>query len=322
MSSSLQPSSLSAYPPLPGIAPRKPAPFSLPSGQALLEAEELHFRYSDDRDAVAGVSFKVMPGETVALCGHNGSGKTTLMKLMAGLLRPAEGRVRVAGIELDTRSARQVFKTVGLLFQDPQDQLFCNTVGEDVAYGPRNLGLSETEVSERVALALKTTEAQHLEHRPIHHLSGGEMKRVAMAGIVAMQNSVLILDEPFDGLDPASTARLVTFIRHLADDHGYTVLVATHQMSLVPEVASRMLVMQGGLLIADGPVRELLTDVPLLEQARLEPPAITRFFYKKALLENRKPERLPLTLDEALKWHGGQEALTNSTKPCSSPPLL
>lgn len=309
MSSSLQPSSLSVYSPLPGIAACKPAPLSMPSGQAVLEAEELHFRYSDDTDAVAGVNFKVMPGETVALCGHNGSGKTTLMKLMAGLLKPAEGRVRVAGIELDTRSAREVFKTVGLLFQDPQDQLFCNSVGEDVAYGPRNLGLSEVEVSKRVALALNITEVRHLEQRPIHHLSGGEMKRAALAGIVAMQTPVLILDEPFDGLDPAATARLVALIRHLAGDHGYTVVMATHQISLVPEVASRMLIMQGGRLIADGPVRELLTNVPLLEQARLEPPCITRFFYKKALLENRQPERLPLTLDEALLWCTGQEIL-------------
>ena len=306
MATSLQPFSLPACSPLPGIAACKPAPISVPAGHAVLEAEGLHFRYSEESDAVAGINFKIMPGEAVALCGHNGSGKTTLMKLLAGLLKPGKGRVRVAGTELDTRSAREVFRTVGLLFQDPQDQLFCNSVGEDVAYGPRNLGFSEAEVSERVALALDITEVRHLEKRPIHHLSGGEMKRVALAGIVAMQTSVLILDEPFDGLDPAATARLVTLIRHLATDHGYTVIMATHQMSLVPEVANRMLVMQGGLLIADGPVRELLTNIPLLEKARLEPPSITRFFYKKALLENRKPERLPLTLDEALQMVRGK----------------
>jgi len=302
MSSSIQSSSHLDYCPLSGAAADKPGRLSVSPDQAVLEARGLYYHYTDGSDAVAGVSFRIMSGETVALCGHNGSGKTTLMKLLAGLLKPAKGVVRVAGVELDTGSAREVFRTVGLLFQDPQDQLFCNSVGEDVAYGPRNLGLSEGEVSERVALALNITEVQHLEHRPIHHLSGGEMKRVALSGIVAMQNPVLILDEPFDGLDPASTDRLITLIRHLADDHGYTVLMATHQMSLVPEVASRMLVMQGGRLLADGPVRELLTDVPLLEQARLQPPDITRFFYKKALLENRKPERLPLTLDEALQW--------------------
>lgn len=289
------------YCPLAGTAAVQPELL----GQAVLEAEELQFHYTDGSAAVAGASFKIMPGETVALCGHNGSGKTTLIKLLAGLLKPAKGRVRVAGIELDSKSSREVFRTVGLLFQDPQDQLFCNTVGEDVAYGPRNLGLGAGEVNARSALALEITEVQHLAERPIHHLSGGEMKRVALAGIIAMQNAILILDEPFDGLDPAATARLVTLIRHLASEHGYTILLATHQMSLVPEVARRMLVMQGGEIVADGPVRELLTNIPLLEQARLEPPSITRFFYRKALLENRQPERLPLTLDEALQGDGG-----------------
>jgi len=283
-----------------GVAEFKSDRTSIPPNQAVLEADSLHFRYSGDAVAVAGVSFRIMPGEAVALCGHNGSGKTTLMKLLAGLIRPERGVVRVAGTELNAKSAQDVFRTVGLLFQDSQDQLFCNSVEEDVAYGPRNLGLSAADVKKQVTLALNITEAQHLEQRPIHHLSGGEMKRVALAGIVAMQNSVLILDEPFDGLDPASISRLVSLIRHLSNEHGYSVVIATHQMSLVPEVANRMLVMQGGRLIADGTVRELLTNVPLLEQARLEPPSITKFFYKKALQENRNPGRLPLTLDEAL----------------------
>ncbi len=283
-----------------GVAEFKSDGISIPPNQAVLEAENLHFRYSNDADAVAGVSFRIMPGEAVALCGHNGSGKTTLMKLLAGLIRPERGVVRVAGTELNAKSAQDVFRTVGLLFQDSQDQLFCNSVEEDVAYGPRNLGLSAADVKKQVTLALNITEAQHLEQRPIHHLSGGEMKRVALAGIVAMQNSVLILDEPFDGLDPASISRLVSLIRHLSNEHGYSVVIATHQMSLVPEVSNRMLIMQGGRLVADGTVRELLTNVPLLEQARLEPPSITKYFYKKALQENRKPDRLPLTLDEAL----------------------
>ena len=275
-------------------------PLALGEGQAALEAENLSFRYGDESDAVDAVSFRIMAGEAVALCGHNGSGKTTLMKLLAGLLKPARGRIRVSGVELNPRAAREVFRTVGLLFQDPQDQLFCNHVGEDVAYGPRNMGLTDAEVNERVGLALDITEARHLEQRPIHHLSGGEMKRVALAGLVAMRTPVLILDEPFGGLDPSSTARLVRLIRHLTKDHGYTMLLTTHQMSLVPEVADRMLVMQGGSLVADGPVRDLLTDIPLLDRARLQPPTITRFFYEKALREGHIPERLPLTLDEAL----------------------
>jgi len=288
-------------------SPRTHSSPTVTASHIALEAEGLSFRYGKETDAVDGVDFRIMAGEAVALCGHNGSGKTTLMKLLAGLLKPVQGRIRLSGVELDSRSSRQVFRTVGLLFQDPQDQLFCNEVREDIAYGPRNMGLSEAEVNEQVRLALTITETEHLEQRPIHHLSGGEMKRVALAGLVAMGTPVLILDEPFNGLDPASTTRLVALIRHLTREHGYTMLMTTHQMSLVPEVADRMLIMQKGRLVADGPVRDLLTDVPLLKQARLQPPAITSFFYEKAVREGRVPERLPLTLDEALKWHGDQE---------------
>ncbi len=237
----------------------------------------------------------------VVLLGHSDSGKTTLMKLLAGLLRPLKGRVRIAGAEVGDKSARDIFRTVGLLFQDSQDQLFCNTVFDDVAYGPRNLGLSEKEIRTRVSRALSIVEVQHLEQRPIHHLSGGEMKRVALAGLIAMHTPVLIMDEPFNGLDPTSTSRLILLIRHLATVHGYTILITTHQMNLVPEVADRMLIMREGRLAGDGPVRELLTNIPLLEQSRLQPPNITKYFYHKALLENRQPDQLPITLDEALK---------------------
>jgi cobalt/nickel transport system ATP-binding protein len=271
-----------------------------PVGETVMEVEDLHFSYTRDVTAIADVAFKVMSGESIALCGHNGSGKTTLMKLLAGLLKPSQGSVRVAGIHVGAKSAGEIFRTVGLLFQDSQDQLFCTTVGDDVAYGPRNLGLSEAEIRKRVTRALDIVEARHLEHRPIHHLSGGEMKRVALAGLIAMHTPVFIMDEPFNGLDPSSTARLVSLIRHLATVHGYTILITTHQMNLVPEVADRMLIMREGRLVADGPVRELLTDIPLLEQARLQPPNITKYFYQQALREKREPGRLPLTLDEAL----------------------
>jgi cobalt/nickel transport system ATP-binding protein len=286
--------------PLPGAQACDMAPMAVPAGVPVLQAEDLHYRYHDGTEAVAGVSFSVAPGEAVALCGHNGSGKTTLLKLLSGLLPVTEGSVKVAGIELTPKTSGNVFRTVGLLFQDPQDQLFCNFVGEDVAYGPKNLGLSDAEIKSRCQIALQLTEAQHLDHRPIHHLSGGEMKRVAMAGLVAMRVPVLVLDEPFNGLDPASTERLCRLVRHLNQDHGYAVVTVTHQMGLVPLVADRMLVMQGGTLLADGPVRSLLTDVALMERARLQPPSITKYFYEKARSLGQKPDNLPLTVEEAL----------------------
>jgi cobalt/nickel transport system ATP-binding protein len=276
----------------------------VPAGQPVLQVHDLHFSYHDGKEAVAGVSFRLMPGESVALCGPNGSGKTTLLKLITGLLNPDEGGVRLAGKELDSRSSGQAFHTVGLLFQDSQDQLFCNYVGEDVAYGPRNLGLSEAELRDRVSVALHLAEAEHLDHRPIHHLSGGEMKRVALAGLIAMRTPLLVLDEPTNGLDPAAAQHLIELIRHLHRDHGYAFLIVTHQMSLVPELADRVLVMEEGHLLADGKAREILTDVPLLERARLEPPSITKYFHEKALAEGRKPKDLPLTVEEALARGG------------------
>jgi cobalt/nickel transport system ATP-binding protein len=267
---------------------------------ATLEAENLWFHYSDEIDAICGVNFRIDADEVVALCGHNGCGKTTLLKLFAGILRPTQGKVRVSGVELTPCASRELFRTVGLLFQDSQNQLFCNEVYEDIAYGPRNMGFSDSDISEKVNRALSITETEHLAHRPVHHLSGGEMKRVALAGIIAMDPPILILDEPFSGLDPAATSKLVAIIRNLTTNHGYTLLMTTHQMSLVPEVAARMLVMQQGRIIADGPVHDLLTNIPLLEQARLEPPAITKYFYEKSVLTGKKPAWLPLTLDEAI----------------------
>ncbi|MBI5366599.1 MAG: energy-coupling factor ABC transporter ATP-binding protein [Planctomycetes bacterium] len=276
------------------------SPLPVPDGKPVLEARDLHFRYHDGKEAVAGVSFGLRPGESVALCGPNGSGKTTLLKLLAGLLQPQEGRIFLGAQELTPALSSAAFRTIQILFQDAQDQLFCNYVGEDVAYGPRNLGLPEQEVLDRAHQALHLTEAEHLDHRPIHHLSGGEMKRVALAGLIAMRAPVLVLDEPMSGLDPAAAAHLVELIRHLNRDHGYALLIVTHQMELVPQLAARVMIMEGGHLLADGGVRELLTDIPLMERARLKPPSITRYFFEKALAEGRKPQDLPLTVEEAL----------------------
>ncbi len=277
-------------------------PMSLKPGAAAVECRDLHFSYHDGKEAVAGVSFAIQPGERVALCGPNGSGKTTLLKLITGLLDASAGEVLLGGDKLDASLAKQVFRRVGFLFQDSQDQLFNNTVAEDVAYGPKALGLSKHEVEERVTLSLHLTEAQHLALRPIHHLSGGEMKRVALAGLIAMRAPLMVLDEPNNGLDPAADEHLLELVEYLNLEHGYAFLTVTHRMEVVPRFASRVLVMEGGAMLADGPARAILTDVPLLERARLQAPSITRYFYEKARRLGHEPgHELPLTVDEALK---------------------
>ncbi len=275
-------------------------PTATPAGKAVLECRDLHFHYHDGKEAVAGVSFSIAPGDAVALCGPNGSGKTTLLKCLTGLLSPDEGQICLAGRALEDDSAKDAFRTVGLLFQDSQDQLFCNYVAEDVAYGLKHLGVPEAEVRDRVDLALHLCEAEHLAHRPIHHLSGGEMKRVALAGLIAMRSPLLVLDEPTSGLDPAASAHLIELIQHLNREHGSAFLIVTHEMDKVPLLARRVLVMEGGRILADGDTRSILTDVPLLEQARLTPPAITKYYFERALREGRKPGWLPLSVDEAL----------------------
>lgn len=277
------------------------SPLALPAGEAALECRELRFSYHDGKEAVAGVSFKVLAGESVAVCGPNGSGKTTLLKLLSGLLYPDSGQVLLGGTALTPKNANQAFRSIGLLFQDSQDQLFCNTVAEDVAFGLRGAGLEAGELQARVDMALHLTESEHLKERPIHHLSGGEMKRVALAGLIAMRSPILVLDEPNNGLDPASNEHLLDLVQHLHQDHGYAFLTVTHRIDFVPRLAQRVLVMEDGALLADGSVQEVLTDVPLMERARLSPPSITKYFYEKRKREGGSLHDLPLTVEEALK---------------------
>jgi cobalt/nickel transport system ATP-binding protein len=279
------------------------SPVALPKDIPALAVKDLHFSYHDGVPAVAGVSFRIMPGESVALLGPNGCGKTTLLKLIAGLLEPDAGEIRLVDKVLDKHLARQLFRTVGFLFQESQDQLFNNFVAEDVAYGLQHLNLSPAEIEDRVLMALHLTEAQHLARRPIHHLSGGEMKRVALAGLIAMRSPLLILDEPQNALDPASSEHLIELVEHLHKDHGYAFLTVTHKMDYVPRLADRVLIMDQGHLLADGPMRQVLTDIALLERARLSPPSITKFFYERALKMGAPmaAAELPMTVEEALK---------------------
>lgn len=272
------------------------------NGRAVLDCEHIHFSYHDGRPVLSDVGFSLVPGETAALCGPNGSGKTTLLKILAGLLKPDKGSVALGGMELSDQSAAGAFRRIGILFQDPNDQLFCSHVSEDVAFGLAGLDLSQDEIRLRVTEALRLTEAEHLAHRPIHHLSLGEMKRVALAGLIAMRAPLLVLDEPTSGLDPAATRHLVELIAHLNRKHKYAFLIVTHEMDLVPEIARRVIVLEGGKILADRDARGVLTDVPLLERARLEPPAITRFFFEKAKRDGANGRPLPLSVAEALEY--------------------
>ncbi|MBN1140024.1 MAG: ABC transporter ATP-binding protein [Anaerolineae bacterium] len=240
--------------------------------QPLIEIENLSFAYPDGHAALHGVDLAIYPGDKVAIVGPNGAGKSTLFLHLNGILSasPAHGAgsVRVAGIEINNRTARQVRALVGLVFQDPDDQLFSPTVFEDVAFGPLHMGLPAADVRERVTYALSEVAMHGYEARMPHHLSLGERKRIAIATVLSMNPDILVLDEPSAGLDPRARRSLIGLLRSLPQ----TMLVATHDMRLVWELCPRTVVIDGGRIAADGPTAELLCDQTLMEQHGLETP--------------------------------------------------
>jgi cobalt transport protein ATP-binding subunit len=232
-----------------------------------LEVRDLRFQYPDGHPALLGVSFSIGPGEKVALVGPNGAGKSTLMLHFNGLLQ-GQGEVRVCGVPLSPSELGRVRATVGLVFQDPDDQLFSPTVYEDVAFGPLHMGLPAAEVRQRVDQALQAVDMSAFARRVSHHLSVGEKKRIAIATVLSMQPEVLVLDEPTAGLDPRARRGLIRLLATLPQ----TIIASTHDLHFVQELFPRILIMDGGRIVADGPTERLLADAALLEAHGLEKP--------------------------------------------------
>lgn len=227
----------------------------------VIEVRDLQFTYPDGRDALRGVHLAIREGEKVALVGPNGAGKSTLMLTLMGLLK-GRGLIRIFGEDLNDGNVRRLRARVGMVFQDPDDQLFSPTVFEDVAYGPLYAGLPEDEIRRRVTQALRQVGLEGFEKRLSHHLSAGEKKRAAIATVLAMEPEVLLLDEPTAGLDPRARRRLLTVLQALPQ----TMLVATHDLGLVEELLPRTVVMDDGKVVADGPTAAILADPDLLER--------------------------------------------------------
>jgi cobalt/nickel transport system ATP-binding protein len=234
----------------------------------LLEVRDLSYAYPDGHAALCRVSFCIHHGESVGIIGGNGAGKSTLLLHLNGVLKASQGEVRLEGHPITQANLAQVRRRVGLVFQDPDDQLFMPTVCDDVAFGPVNMGLSDSEVQAHVVRALACVGASHLAQRPPYRLSGGEKRAVAIAGVLAMSPSVLALDEPSAGLDPAARRRLIQML--LGVDH--TKIIATHDLDLVLDLCSRVLVMHHGCIEADGPPERIFADSALLERCHLEQP--------------------------------------------------
>jgi cobalt/nickel transport system ATP-binding protein len=245
-----------------------PPPSSPTAEPPVLEVADLRFSYPDGHTALHGISLRIARGEKVALVGPNGAGKSTLMLHLNGILGGGAGSVRVAGLALAKEQLPAVRARVGLVFQNPDDQLFSPTVFEDVAFGPLHMGLPEAEVRARVARALELVGMGAYADRLSYHLSVGEKKRIAIATVLSMDAELLVLDEPSAGLDPRARRALITLLRELP----LTMLVSTHDMLLVRELFPRMLIMDGGRVVADGPTAALLDDAELLEAHGLERP--------------------------------------------------
>ena len=242
-----------------------------------LRFDDVHYRYPNGYEALCGVSFCITHGEKVALVGANGAGKSTLLLHTNGLLTPSQGVVVMGGSKLTRRTLPLVRQSVGLVFQDSDNQLFMPTVEEDVAFGPSNMRLEPEEIRRRVTEALDAVGALHLRGASPFRLSGGQKKRVAIATVLSMEPSVLVMDEPTSNLDPRARRQIIDLIRRF----GHTTLIATHDMEMVLDLCDRTIVMKQGRIVADGSTRHVFGDLALLEECGLEQPCELRM--KRAL---------------------------------------
>lgn len=276
--------------------------------KTVIRVEEAGYAYPGGVRALRSVSLEVVEGEFIALMGHNGSGKTTLAKLMNGLLKPTEGRVLVGGRDTRSLSVAECARTVGYVFQNPEHQIFAPTLYDEVAFGPRNLGLPEDEVRRRVMEALEIVDlGKPLDSLP-HLFSVGEKHRVAIASVLAMRPKVLILDEPTTGIDFGRSLQIMRILKKLNKEQGVTIILITHDLYLAAEYTDRTVILNRGEVVADGPTGRVLSDTNLLASNGLSPLQVTLLARRLGLGPGGdgvvKTMQLVELLEEALKTGG------------------
>ncbi|MFQ6075734.1 MAG: energy-coupling factor ABC transporter ATP-binding protein [Candidatus Bathyarchaeia archaeon] len=244
----------------------------------MIEVEGVYFTYPDGSEALRGISTKIEDGEFVAIMGENGAGKTTLVKHFNGVLKPTEGEVVVDGVSTSKMSVAELSRGVGLVFQNPDHQLFCENVEEEIAFGLRNFGFDGEKISRRVKWALNLLDLTEYRGTSPFMLSGGERKRVALAAILAWDPKIVVLDEPTIGQDYRQKDRLRQFIVQL-NMQGKTVVIVTHDVEFVAECGPRVMLMARGRIVADGPAKEILSDRNVMMKASILPPQVSQLFY-------------------------------------------
>lgn len=266
-----------------------------------LKADKLTHIYPDGTQALNGVNMDVLEGEFVAILGANGSGKTTLLKHLNGLLKPAAGSITLDNKALGAYKPGEIFRKVGMVFQDPNDQLIAPTVEEDIAFGPANLNLSYDEIMRRVNNSLESVKMKGFAGKTIHALSYGQCKRICIAGILAMEPEIIILDEPTSGLDPDGVRTIMKILYDLNKKRGITIIIATNSVDLVPVFMDRVAIMDKGKVVQEGVPERVFTDSKKLDGLKLELPQIAQLMEVLRDKEKFPINALPLTIGQARK---------------------
>ncbi len=267
-----------------------------------IETINLTYTYPDGTKAIDNINLCIEKGENIAILGPNGAGKSTLLHHLNGLLMPTSGQVNVLGKEVTKKNLEEIRQKVGLVFQDPDDQLFARTVSQDIAFGPSNLHLPASEIEERVKWAIDVCELKGLENKAPQHLSTGQKRRAALAGVLAMKPEVIILDEPMANLDPRTASKVLNLLMQLNKDFGLTLIIATHDVDLVPLFATKICILNKGQIVLQGSPEEVFGQADVLRSMDLRLPRITHLFEILSKHDRFSSDKqFPLTIGEARK---------------------
>jgi cobalt/nickel transport system ATP-binding protein len=257
------------------------------------------FKYPDGTQALSNILFNIKRGEFTGILGSNGSGKTTLLKVIDGLMKDFKGSIQLDGTDIRKLSPKDIYKKVGLVFQNPDDQLFAPTVFEDVAFGPLNMGFSEDETARKVNSALNLVEMTEYAKKSIHNLSFGQKKRICIAGLLSMDHEILLLDEPTAGLDPMGEYKMMNLLMKLNRENQVTIIMATHSVDLVPLFLHKLYILSNGTIIRGGTPEDVFTAPADMSNVKLRLPQIAELIYRLKHEDDIQFEKIPLTLGEA-----------------------